>query len=67
MKRILAAGASALLLAAWGAAFAQAFPSKPVTLICPWPAGGGTGLHLRKLAELASKQSGCWSNRGRGP
>jgi tripartite-type tricarboxylate transporter receptor subunit TctC len=57
MKSRFALGA-ALLLAAWGAAFAQAFPSKPITLICPWPAGGGTDLHLRKLAELASRQLG---------
>jgi tripartite-type tricarboxylate transporter receptor subunit TctC len=39
-------------------AFAQAFPTKPITLICPWSAGGGTDLHLRKLAELASRQLG---------
>jgi tripartite-type tricarboxylate transporter receptor subunit TctC len=50
--------AAALLLVAWGAAFAQAFPSKTITLICPWPAGGPTDLHLRKLAELASRQLG---------
>ena len=37
---------------------AQPFPSKPITLICPWPAGGGTDLHLRKLAELTSKRLG---------
>ncbi len=37
---------------------AQAFPSKPITLICPWPAGGGTDLHLRRLAELTSKRIG---------
>jgi tripartite-type tricarboxylate transporter receptor subunit TctC len=58
MRRILAAGASALLLAAWGTAFAQAFPSKPIMLICPWPAGGGTDLHLRKLAEIAARHLG---------
>jgi tripartite-type tricarboxylate transporter receptor subunit TctC len=40
------------------AAHAQGFPAKPVTLICPWPAGGGTDLHLRKLGEIASKQLG---------
>ena len=39
-------------------AFAQTFPSKPITLICPWAAGGGTDLHLRKLAELMSKRLG---------
>jgi len=37
---------------------AQNFPSRAVTLICPWPAGGSTDLHLRKIAELASKQFG---------
>src|SRR5262249_41573017 len=45
-------------LAVWGAALAQSFPSRPITLICPWPAGGGTDLHLRKLGELASKHLG---------
>jgi tripartite-type tricarboxylate transporter receptor subunit TctC len=58
MRRILAAGASALLLAAWATAFAQAFPSKPLTLICPWPPGGGTDLHLRKLAEIVARHLG---------
>src|SRR5689334_24732083 len=56
MRRMLAAGVSVLLFAVCGAAWAQSFPAKPITLICPWPAGGGTDLHLRKLAELASKQ-----------
>jgi tripartite-type tricarboxylate transporter receptor subunit TctC len=40
------------------AAQAQTFPAKPVTLICPWPAGGGTDLHLRKLGEIATRQLG---------
>jgi tripartite-type tricarboxylate transporter receptor subunit TctC len=39
-------------------ALAQTFPSKPITLICPWSAGGGTDLHLRKLAQLASRHLG---------
>src|SRR5215510_9425693 len=54
MKRLIGLW---LLLVATGA-LGQAYPSKPITLICPWPAGGGTDLHLRKLAELASKQLG---------
>jgi tripartite-type tricarboxylate transporter receptor subunit TctC len=58
MGTTLAAAVAALLVAVSGQAFAQAFPSKPVTLICPWPAGGGTDLHLRKLAELATKHLG---------
>ena len=36
----------------------QAFPSRPITLICPWPPGGSTDLHLRKFAEIAQKYLG---------
>src|SRR5204863_1363467 len=46
------------LLAASPAALAQAFPSKPITLICPFPPGGGTDTHLRRFAELAQKYLG---------
>ncbi|MGE5096489.1 MAG: tripartite tricarboxylate transporter substrate binding protein [Betaproteobacteria bacterium] len=46
-------------LSAFAAAAADAtFPNRPITLICPWPAGGSTDTHLRKLAELAGKQLG---------
>ena len=48
---------AALALAA-PAVLAQAFPSRPITLIVPWPAGGSTDRHLRVLAEAASKQLG---------
>ena len=41
-----------------GQAFAQAYPTRPITLIVPWPAGGSTDRHLRGLAELASKHLG---------
>jgi tripartite-type tricarboxylate transporter receptor subunit TctC len=36
-------------------AFAQAYPSRPVRLICPWPAGGSTDVVMRAFAESASK------------
>lgn len=41
-------------------AFAQSagFPNKPITLICPWPAGGSTDRHLRTLAEIAGRNLG---------
>jgi tripartite-type tricarboxylate transporter receptor subunit TctC len=48
----------ATLLAAAAGALAQAYPSKPVTLIVPWPPGGSTDRHLRGLAEIASKYLG---------
>jgi tripartite-type tricarboxylate transporter receptor subunit TctC len=41
-----------------GLARAQAFPSKPIRLICPWPAGGSTDAVMRALAESAGKALG---------
>ena len=53
---ILAAG---LALAAWsGAADAQSFPARPVTLIVPWPAGGTTDVGMRALASATEKHLG---------
>ncbi len=57
-RRLMLAAAAAATLAPLGAAQAQAFPNKPVTLIVPWPAGGSTDRHLRALSELASKHLG---------
>lgn len=39
-------------------AAAQQFPSRPITLICPWPPGGSTDTHLRRFAEIATKYVG---------
>jgi tripartite-type tricarboxylate transporter receptor subunit TctC len=39
-------------------AIAQDFPSRPVTLIVPWPAGGSTDLVMRALAEATQKHLG---------
>lgn len=46
------------LLPGLATAQAPAFPSRPITLIVPWPAGGSTDRHLRVLAELAGKHLG---------
>jgi tripartite-type tricarboxylate transporter receptor subunit TctC len=51
--------AAALALAAWsGAAQAQNFPARPVTLIVPWPAGGTTDVGMRALASATEKHLG---------
>ena len=50
-------GAAALALTVPGL-HAQSFPSRPINLIVPWPAGGSTDRHLRALAEIASKHLG---------
>jgi tripartite-type tricarboxylate transporter receptor subunit TctC len=39
-------------------AAAQGFPSRPLTLVCPWPAGGSTDTHLRRFAEISAKYLG---------
>lgn len=41
-----------------GTASAQEFPARPVTLIIPFPAGGGTDVAVRAIAEAASKHLG---------
>jgi tripartite-type tricarboxylate transporter receptor subunit TctC len=55
IKRILglAAGMTVAL-----AAQAQQFPSKPVSLIVPWPAGGSTDIYFRKLGEVTARHLG---------
>jgi tripartite-type tricarboxylate transporter receptor subunit TctC len=35
---------------------AQTFPSEPITLIVAWPAGGGSDISMRLLADALSKQ-----------
>ena len=40
------------------ATFAQDFPNRPITLICPWTPGGSTDTHLRKFAQIAAKHLG---------
>ncbi len=37
---------------------AQPFPSKAITLVVPWPAGGSTDRHFRTLGEIAGKHLG---------
>ena len=56
-RHLLAATALATVVPA---ALAQtpAWPTRPINLIVPWPAGGSTDRHLRALAELAGKHLG---------
>jgi tripartite-type tricarboxylate transporter receptor subunit TctC len=61
MAMVLASGlaGAALCLAGWvGAAQAQNFPSRPVTLIVPWPAGGTTDIGMRALASATERHLG---------
>ncbi len=52
----IALAAIGLLMSA--SAGAQDYPTKPVTLIVPWPAGGSTDISMRAIADSASKALG---------
>ena len=52
----IAVAAFGVLISA--AAGAQEYPTKPITLIVPWPAGGSTDISMRAIAERASKELG---------
>lgn len=41
-----------------GAALAQSYPSRPLTMIVPWGAGGGTDATARIVAALLEKEMG---------
>ena len=59
MKRIVGAALSVALLAS--AAFAAKpvkYPTKGITVICPWGAGGGTDAVLRGICKAAEKELG---------
>jgi len=58
LRTLLALCIAAAGFAAPLARAADAYPSRPITLIVPWPAGGSTDTHLRKLGELASRHLG---------
>jgi tripartite-type tricarboxylate transporter receptor subunit TctC len=54
-------GAAAMAAAPWvhaGLAADTSFPQRPISLWVPWPAGGGTDLTLRLLADIAGRQLG---------
>ncbi|MBU6189830.1 MAG: tripartite tricarboxylate transporter substrate binding protein [Betaproteobacteria bacterium] len=57
-RQVLAAAGAAGLAGASPLTRAQAFPSRPIRYICPWPAGGSTDAVMRALAESASRALG---------
>jgi tripartite-type tricarboxylate transporter receptor subunit TctC len=58
LRRHFLATAAATAVAAPAVVRAQAWPSRPITLVVPFPAGGGTDAFARPLATQLSAQLG---------
>jgi len=57
-RYLIAATAAASILALHAPAWAQAWPTRPITFIVPFPAGGGTDAFARPLAAQLDQQLG---------
>lgn len=53
---VAAVGATTLLRPL--SAFAQGYPERPITFICPWPAGGTADQSMRALCQVAARALG---------
>ncbi len=58
LLRLFKTAAVGVALAASATAFAQTYPNRPITLIVPWGAGGGTDATARIVASLLEKDLG---------
>jgi tripartite-type tricarboxylate transporter receptor subunit TctC len=57
-RRLLLAGGAAMVASGARSQVLAPYPSRPITLIVPWPAGGQTDITMRILAEVAGRQLG---------
>lgn len=57
-RRLAVALLAGMALAGLSPALADTYPSKPITMILPFPAGGATDVQIRALTQAASKEIG---------
>lgn len=53
-RRLLLGSLAAATLPALRSAHAASFPERPITFVCPWPAGGTADQSMRALCQVAS-------------
>lgn len=58
VARAVGVAAGLAMTAAALPALAQNYPTRPITLVCPWGAGGGTDATSRIIASLLEKELG---------
>jgi tripartite-type tricarboxylate transporter receptor subunit TctC len=56
---LLTSAATAVIATTAGRAWASSYPERPVTFICPWPAGGTADQTMRALCQAAAKSLGA--------
>jgi len=57
-RSLLTTAAGLVLVSPWHAAVAEAWPSKPVNIVVPFPAGGGTDAFARPLFAAMTRNTG---------
>jgi len=57
-RNLIAAAFAAMIVLTARDSAAQSFPTRPVTFIVPWPAGGTTDVALRALATATERHLG---------
>ncbi|MET0207975.1 MAG: tripartite tricarboxylate transporter substrate binding protein, partial [Burkholderiaceae bacterium] len=57
-RRDLLAAALAATVMPTGLRAQDRFPQRPITLICPWPAGGSSDAVMRAFGDSLSRQLG---------
>lgn len=57
-RKVLATFVAVLGISVSASALAQSYPSKPITIVVPWPPGAGTDTATRVIAEALGRELG---------